>query len=268
MSLLLKSRKPTKNNGVFSVNRYIQQGYNQEEATEIVSKHSRDASVKRWKQIPKDQRSMHLKSIDPLSKHYKGYEDMDTDTAEEIRQLYIAPCIRDLQSFIKRFGETEGAKRYQRMLDRRKAAHQARGTSGYNTVVRGSVSKMSLMLFDPIISWLIDRGYDSQDIYIGKLGHRGEWWIRDGGKYYLYDMTLPTKRIIIEYHGVRWHPYEDGTWNAKEGMTNKDPEKIRIKDLHKKQIAENQGYAVLEIWSDEDIMSAIDKCKRFIIDNE
>ena len=107
----------------------------------------------------------------------------------------------------------------------------------------GNVSKESQIRLSPIIQY-VSTIYPHYSINFG----RNEFFIRDNNAIFKYDFAIPELKIIIEYHGIAWHPKNgDLSWKSPFGLSYDD---ARKRDLLKKQIAENSGFTYYEIWSD------------------
>jgi len=133
------------------------------------------------------------------------------------------------------------------------------------TVPICSASKESLILFNPLIDILINEfSIDFDDIYIG-IDNKNEYFIKEKNKIYFYDFTIRSKKIIIEYNGVAFHPKnENSTWI--------NPFDIRIsskdafyRQKNKLDLAIKNGFNIFEIWSDEE--NKLEKCLKFIRKN-
>ncbi len=71
----------------------------------------------------------------------------------------------------------------------------------------------------------------------------------DTCRYYCYDCYDQTSNTLIEFHGITWHPKDGQTdWTNPFGTSY---EKIRNKDLKKKELAESKGYNYIVVYSDE-----------------
>jgi hypothetical protein len=126
-------------------------------------------------------------------------------------------------------------------------------------------SKESLKVFNPIIETITNE-YDIKydDIFVGS-GERSEYFLRNGNDIYFYDFTIKSKKIIIEYNGIIFHPKnEKSDWvnPCNRGLSSEDAynkQKIKI------QTAVDKGFSVFEIWSDD--IDKYDKCLNFIKNN-
>jgi hypothetical protein len=126
-------------------------------------------------------------------------------------------------------------------------------------------SKESLLLFHPLIEILITEfSIDIDDIYIGDKNKK-EYFIKEGNKIYFYDFTIRSKKIIIEYNGIMFHPKnENSTWINPFDIRTTNKEAF-YKQKNKLDIAINKGFNVLEIWSDDN--NKFEKCLEFIRKN-
>jgi len=130
--------------------------------------------------------------------------------------------------------------------------------------VFGKASKASLKVFNEVIRWCLENNIEYDDIYIG-IDNKSEFFLRDGVNdgFFMYDFTIRSKKIIIEYHGITFHAKKnDKEW--KNVFTNETAnENIRNRDI-KNNLAKLKGFNLLEIWSDDDDEFNIKKCKKFI----
>lgn len=71
-------------------------------------------------------------------------------------------------------------------------------------VPMGRASKESLRYFIPFYKKLRAIGITRHDIRIGVSGS-SEYWLCDADSFYMYDFTIISKKIIVEYDGSYWH---------------------------------------------------------------
>lgn len=141
--------------------------------------------------------------------------------------------------------------------------------NGYASILtnKGCASKQSLEIFLPLRQYIIKTNQiDKTDIYLGISGSK-EWYIKDEeySRGYLYDFTIKSKSIIIEYNGEKWHP--------KKKLKNNYPfvydnfktinEKYEY-DRRKIEYCKEKGFSVLEIWSDDSKDYNNEKIKEFL----
>ena len=146
---------------------------------------------------------------------------------------------QSLNGFINRYGPEEGNKKYTETIIKRCS----------NTYT----SKESLILFKKIYK-KIRENLQINEIYWGISGSK-EYFLYDvdSKKIFFYDFTIPKLKIIIEYHGKRYHPnpkWEIDKWDKWNFMGLNANEK-RDLDVYKNKIAEKSGFEVIEIFSDD-----------------
>ena len=130
----------------------------------------------------------------------------------------------------------------------------------------GKASKESLKVFKPLIEWCLNIGIKYDDIYIG-IDDKSEYFLKDDNIYF-YDFTIKNKKIIIEYNGVAFHarPEELDKNEWFNPFTKESASDNIKKNLIKKKVAIDNGFDILEIWSDECYLNNIEICKKFISD--
>jgi hypothetical protein len=244
---------------------YIKRGFTETQAEQKVKDHNAKVSKVRWDKVKESgvNLSEYAKSINPLSKSFQGYVGMDKEESEAIRKRHLEKCIRGKDFYIRKYGQSEGAKRFEDRMQRRKETMLKNGTGTFN-VKKGCASGWSLKLLLPICEWLHSLGYSKKDIQMGLPEYRGERWIRHGkNEYFMYDFCFVPGNILIEYHGVKWHPKPNGEF-LEGSPLGLDGKLARQRDEAKVKLAESHGYKIIEIWSDEDLNESIERCKQFI----
>jgi hypothetical protein len=122
-------------------------------------------------------------------------------------------------------------------------------------------SKESLQVFLKLNNLLDEYGIEYNDVYIG-YEDRNEYYIKDGLNIYFYDFVIRSKKIIIEYNGIAFHPKLENIDFFKPILTKLSPIELYNKQKYKVELAEKNGFKVLEIWSDD--VDNVSKCIEFI----
>jgi len=162
---------------------------------------------------------------------------------------YKKGCARNLEFFIKKYGEKEGKIKFKEFKKH-----------------IGKASKESMLVFKPIINWLSNL-VDVKEIYYGDDNSR-EFFIVKNSKVYLYDFTIKSLNLIIEFNGFKFHANELAT--IEEQKIWKHPfNKITFQesieyDKFKNNLAIENGFKVLTIWSNIPVEENIKICKQFI----
>jgi len=144
----------------------------------------------------------------------------------------------------------------------------------YNTGM--NISKESIKLFKPIIDELSK--IEGICIYYGdKENNRNEYFLYDkeNKKYYFYDLTILYNdiKLIIEYNGEKFHPNKEklsvDEWNNWRCLFNEhlDADTKYKMDLDKKELAIQNGFKYLEVWSSDTNEENISKINNFVKTN-
>lgn len=137
-------------------------------------------------------------------------------------------------------------------------------------VTLGCASKESLLLFNPLIDWLLEIGFENDDIFCG-VKNSNEICIYDklNKKRYYYDFCIKSIGIIIEYNGEKFHPNYDkyDIFYLEKNWKHPYNSEICIKDLIKKdkdkiENAISNGFDIHIIWSSD--CDKLEKIKEII----
>lgn len=213
----------------------------------FVEKYGEDEGNKKYKE--------HIVKITPSLENFisRHGEEEGTKKFKEWKKAIGAT----LPNFVKRYGEEEGLKRY--------TAYRAK-VSG----ARGKASKESLNIFLPLLNFV--RELDMEDQLSFGYENNREFYLQNVSedKVYIYDFTLRKIKVIIEYNGTTWHPNKNKLTEAEwktwlEPYSKMSADEKYAYDEKKRKFAEDKGFAVLEVWSDDDIEYSIKKAKEFIL---
>ena len=162
---------------------------------------------------------------------------------------YKKTCARNLEFFVKKYGENDGKNRYKEFKKH-----------------IGKASKESLLVFNPLIDWLTNH-IDINEIYYGDKNSR-EFFIVKNSKTYLFDFTIKSLKLIIEFNGVKFHVNENWSDEIKKIWIHPFKKMTYLEaiknDQFKKKLAEENGFKVLTIWSNIPVEENIEICKQFI----
>jgi hypothetical protein len=84
-----------------------------------------------------------------------------------------------------------------------------------------------------------------------------------------YDFYIPELNLIIEYHGVRWHPSqnelsEDEFKKWRDPFKKLSAEDAEARDKYKKELAIENKYKIVEVYSDWDFRKKIELINEII----
>jgi hypothetical protein len=287
-----------------TVEYYLAKGMNQQEAEQaqkdrqstfskkkMIAKHGEEEGLKKWEERQKkwisslrenndwDELSKRKgASLEKMVEKYgfeEGTEKWETSckmkggTKENFVRLYgecegvvrYAICNtkkgygNTIECYLEKFGEEEGLIKWKERLEK--------------NVSFGSASKESLLIFLPLLE-------EFKDQFRCYLGHddSNEWfiWDNDLRKQFRYDFTLREPKLIIEYYGEAFHPNKNrltgSEWNEwKSPFSKGTADEAFEGDQHKKKLAEENGFKVLELWSSTPVSENIELARKFILEN-
>lgn len=161
----------------------------------------------------------------------------DTDKAKELHRKFQT---RDLDWFVDKYGEEEGAKRHKSKTEKwlntmnNKSLEE---TKRINQLKAAGIGKKSQIEKD-LCENLSKQGIDIEHQFIISKGD---------GSWYYYDIRAGNK--IIEFNGDYWHcnpqRYEPSYYNQRAHLTALE---IWKKDEIKQQFAIDNGYEILVVW--------------------
>lgn len=251
----------------------------------FINKYGNDEGVIKFKEVSKSKDSMSLKYF--LSKNEGDYNKAVFEFEARKTGVNVS-----LDNLISKYGKDEGHKKHNERINKAKITLLSNpnykeicknkavtlekiiknygvelGNIKYNNWILNTkvpicrASKESLEIFEPLIKILIEKyNIQLEDIYLGK-DNKNEFFLRDGNEIFFYDLTIRSKKIIIEYNGVTFHPKnENSKWINP--FNNEDAKTAFQRQKRKIELAEKNGFKVLELWSDE--TGNIEKCIKFI----
>lgn len=254
-------------------NYWIDRGYNEEEAVNIVKEIQSKNSKKRWDKVDKGQRkglfntsieyylrlgytedeAIHLRkerqrtfSLEKCIEKYgeekgfqvwkerqKKWQDTLNSKSEEEKQTINNKKSPTIRNFIRKHGEELGIKKYNEWVISYKERLSNRG-KGYSIEA---------------CEWF--ESFIPSEILKKSFYKEKEFFLHDGVSVYFYDFTY--KKIIIEYHGYVYHCNPSvikniEEWKSPYGTTGYESIK---KDKHKRKLAEQNGFMYFEYYSND-----------------
>ena len=147
-------------------------------------------------------------------------------------------------------------------LEKAQKSYKTRASKTMQTRIKNNsfgfqkASQLSLNFFKPLMEKLDQQGVE---YYVGVEGNT-EFFLASGTEYfYSYDFCIPSKKLIIEFHGEHVHPnpkMSKERWlNWKHCWTKKSADECREEDVKKIQFAESKGFKVIEVFESDTIKS-------------
>jgi len=176
------------------------------------------------------------------------FESRNMQTMQKLVQKYID----------KGFSEKESTEKAHK-------DYKKRGKKSKETKIKNNsfgwqkASKQSLDFFKPLMEKLDKEGIE---YFVGVEGN-SEWFLAKGTEYfYSYDFCIPSQKLIIEYNGEHIHPNPNMSpeeWdNWTHCWSNKSADECRKYDLKKIDVAESEGFKVIEVFENDDDVDLID----------
>ena len=241
---------------------WIERGYNNIDSENKVKEFQKENSekfIKKAIEYPE-------KYIDRTETQLQYWLKRGFSEEESIKKLNERQNTNSLESFVNRYGDEEGLIKYNNRLNQLSYTSSRKfyidkygleeGNKIFNQITSKRVvginksSKEAYYFLKEIYKYIRNNGIDKNDIYWG-VGSSKEWFINLDKCLFFYDFTIKPLKIIIEYHGISFHPKEnDLDWVGAYGMSY--DEKIKI-DRLKKEIAESAGFKYFHVYSDDDL---------------
>ena len=239
--------------------------YTPKEAKEKFEKYLQERSKISKKAIKKSLKKMREDpSLRPTNLEYyvKKYDG-------DIKKAKIAykdrQTTNSLEKYIKRFGAKEGYKNWKRknrkwqrtLKQKSKKEILDMNAKKFTGVCPNNVSKSSIQFFEKLEKDFPQLSFQ----YGGKCDEL--CIIYDDTRRYYYDCYIKELNLIIEYHGVLFHP-KPGDYNWKHYNGKDSYREARKKDLKKKKVAIENGFKYLEFYSDVKYDKVFKKIEEFI----
>lgn len=175
----------------------------------------------------------------------------------KISSMKKSPIYREL---LKIYDETTATKLYMsgksKKYDKAKKIVADRMQSVYIRSSKGPTSKQSNSFFESLSEYI------TIDFTYGSKGKELKIFDEKNMKIFYYDAYNEDKKIIIEYHGVAYHPkIGEYDWVSPYGLRY---DEARARDELKRQAALDHDYSYIEIWSDAPMYEKIEKIQKVI----
>lgn len=167
-------------------------------------------------------------------KFVESWNNKSPDELARIRNLQK----QSLETMQQRYGEEEGLKRYHQWLQTR----------------RFRASAESLKVFVPMYTWLLDQGFEDDDIYFGYQGKK-EFFIIEGKEFFSYDFCIKSLHLIVEFNGILYHPKTRDQKDWHIPYCDLTAEQKYDMDQHKMSVAQQHGFKVIVLWEDVDCVT-------------
>jgi hypothetical protein len=241
----LKNRPKPVVKSNLTIGYWLEKGFTESQSKENISKIQSSNSKKKHK------KTLNYKIQNPICKEYwKNIGFVDDDEIEELRKPYLDKCSNTLSRYVNKYGEEEGKKIFYGGTDKRiKTLLDRYGTKTVTTYV----SKESLRFLIKLYKKIRKNGVQKTDIVWGISGSK-EFVLTDfdNDRSYFYDFVIKSKKIIVEYNNLFWHPRKREEWRGIG-----DYDKILEYQEIKEKLAISRGYGVYYVWNDDNLIEKI-----------
>jgi hypothetical protein len=248
----------------FNIEYWIEKGQTLDEAKNEVKKFQTKNSRKMVQNLEKNPKKYTSRTWSQYRYWMEKHGLPEEDAKKKVSDLQ---GMINVSKLMEKYGDFEGRKRYDTICKNLSKSHRIEGyierygeevgreEYNKNLVLKASTastSKESIKFFISIYKKI--RNYvGKEDIFWGISGSKEYFlWDSENAKIFFYDFTILSKKIIIEYHGKRWHPnpsWDNEKWKKWELFGMNANEK-RAFDLYKNSVAEKMGFTVIEVFSD------------------
>ncbi len=225
---------------------YISRGYSLEESTILLKNRQTTFSLEKLKEKYDEKDALLIFN----NRQDKWQTTLSLKSETEKKEINLKKAI-NLENLQRKYGSEMGLEKYIAIMENRKAVGSKEADNFF---------KMLLTEID-----FIEEPYWSQ----GQTGNEYFLYDKENNKFYFYDFTLKSKKVIIEYHGESFHPRKDKLslleWNSwKVPFTNETANSKYAFDQRKKQFAEKNGFTVIEIWSSDEFAKSLEKIVKYL----
>jgi hypothetical protein len=249
----LKNRPKPIVKSTLTVEYWLDKGFSEVDAKRKISKIQSKNSKKRH------EKTFNYKIQNPICKEYwKNLGFVDNEEIEKLRKPYLDKCSNTLKRYIEKYGKDEGEKIFYNGVNKRIKTmvekYGAKTTTCY-------VSKESLKFLVKLYKVIRKNGIPKNDIIWGISGNK-EFVLTDfdNNRSYFYDFVIKSKKIIIEYNNLFWHPRDIKEWKGFG-----DYDKILEYQEIKKNLAISRGYALYYVWNDENLDQKINYLSEVVL---
>jgi hypothetical protein len=229
----------------------------------LTDKHGDDVGLEKWNDINESKRNKLSKEtfITECLSDGCSYDDIISKIDDRWNN-------NSKSSFVKRYGEIDGEKKYQLYISKCRSSNKL-CPEYYHNLGLSDDDEIRKLIIAEQIKRNVNVGYRSSKIATKTLkpmaeglvsrGYCNDYRLEDefridltdkeidisGNYFYFYDLTIPELNLIIEYHGERFHDKVD--YDSTKNMTYDSFIDNFNKDLFKKFVAEQRGFMVFVI---------------------
>jgi len=152
-----------------------------------------------------------------------------------------------LQAYIKKYGKTEGLRRYEQRINLFRKNWQNKSDDERVSIIHKKLKKNKFFSNESFEFFQeLEKNYFTS--YQCKYGEN-EWFLYDdqNKKIYFYDFLVVEKKMIVEYHGSFWHANLEKNVEDWKNSFYSYEESLK-KDEEKRKLAEENGFTYKVVW--------------------
>lgn len=220
---------------------YLDRGYTLQEAKELRSKRQATFSLEKCVERHGEERGKEVFE----DRQERWQASLRDKPQEEIDDMHRRQGIT-LENYINKYGKELGEKKYAVWLEEYSLRLKRNGMAKY--------SQESIIFFKSFVpNEILERS---------DYGEK-EHLLVTNNKIYFFDFRF--KNVLIEYHGYIYHANPDAVnldeWKSPFGLTGRESVK---KDAEKRKTAEEQGFKVFEVYSNDSVDTKRFKISRIL----
>lgn len=251
----LKNRPKPIVKSFLTIGYWVDKGFSELEAKEKISK------IQSYNSKKRHEKTNNYKEQNPISINYWKKLGFDDSEIETLRKPYLEKCINTLSRYIDKYGEKNGEIKFNQGVNKRLNTLVKR----YGTkTITSYVSKESLRFLIKLYKNIRKNGIEKTDIVWGISGNK-EFVLTDSNydRSYFYDFVIKSKKIVIEYNNLFWHPRKEDEWR---GFGNYQD--VLDYQESKKSLAISRGYDVYYVWNDDNQTEKINYLSGMILNDK
>lgn len=166
---------------------------------------------------------------------------LQNKSKDEIERINRSKGI-NLENYVKKYGIEEGTKKYNNWRE---------NYIPNNSFSSKEASKFFIKLYRKLRKLGIIE--NKSEVHFAVRGSQEKFiYSKNNKKLFFYDFCIPKLKIIIEYHGIAWHPKKDDLlWTPI--FDGKTRDEIYEYDKLKESVAIDSGFDYHVVWSDEQL---------------
>ena len=263
VSVLQRKRSPR------SPEYYISRGYTEQEAEKKVGEYQSKLSKRNLETSTRLERQLRSR----FSTKYWEAQGYSKEEAAAITRKNSQTV--SLDTFIEKYGETQGKQKYSEMCEYRRENYTLEGYQKRYGQIKGEQlwskkfknrhnSKKANRFFEELLSSIDTKKHK---VYTAS-NNNGEYGVLDKeeNKYYFYDFVIPELKLCVEFNGDYWHcnpkKYSPLYEHKQSGLLASD---IWEHDRRKREVLQRErDFSIIVVWESDNLDEKLNLIKEKI----